>query len=221
MKKIFVLIFISLSILLDISAADSESTVSKTPESNFDVVFTKVGISEFRFTPAGTYDQEVSSFGFPDYPSATDISIDIGVYWRVYESPITLTIEFIDSSLTDDSGFMLRGVSSENSNTKYNYNVTVTEAVNLITESNSAGTAFSITGVSADDPEASILLFDNVDSTADRTIYIMNNYANTGDNPLPYIEGHADLKLKLNTPTEGFTTGQYEGVLRMVLRTGE
>lgn len=216
MKKAVITIVFALMTLLAISA-DDIATVAKELSSSFNVVFTKVGIPDIRFTPYQTYDQKQTDFDFPDYLySSQTISVPLSIYWRAYDTPITLMLQFIDSSSTPDSGYMLRGVSDGNKNVGYNYNVSVENAVNNITETNTQGNTFSVLGISADDPTQELTLNDNnTSSENDRTIYIMRNAQN--DNDVPYVQGHADLTLTLSEPDGGFTTGQYEGVIKMIL----
>lgn len=216
MKKAVITIVFALMTLLAISA-DDIATVAKELSSSFNVVFTKVGIPDIRFTPYQTYDQKQTDFDFPDYFSPGQvISVSLSIYWRAYDTPITLMLQFIDSSSNPESGYMLHGVSEGNKNVGYNYNVSVENAVNNITETNTQGNAFSVLGISADDPTQELTLNDNnTSSEKDRTIYIMRNIQN--DNDVSYVQGQADLTLTLSEPKGGFTTGQYEGVIKMIL----
>lgn len=216
MKKAVITIVFALMTLLAISA-DDIATVAKDLSSSFNVVFTKVGIPDIRFTPYRTYDQKQTDFDFPDYFSPGQvISVSLSIYWRAYDTPITLMLQFIDSSSNPESGYMLHGVSEGNKNVGYNYNVSVEKAVNNITETNTQGNTFSVYGISAANPTQELTLNDNnTSSENDRTIYIMRNTQN--DNDVPYVQGHADLTLTLSDPESGFTTGQYEGVIKMIL----
>ena len=206
MKKVLGIIYILFS-LFSLHAVETENGL----DAEFDMVFTKVGVSDFGFIDPADVDyikgssysafpDKVQSFDFDSYTGGDEaLKARIGVGWNIYEPEFSLFVSFIDGDANPESGWMLSPEDDSVQVEGYNFKVTV----------NGIENAGVISPATADT---------KLENSLARTIYLFGSVDGYHTAETTPFRGGAVLECAL-TPPGAIPSGQYNGYVVMTLRT--